>query len=98
MFSDNQNGGISILGVLILGILLVLVLNYFHITIQVTVNNPTPEASHVGQTNQNLWTMYVQKPLEYIWNEIWLPYFWQPFLDALKNFKEGQPTSSQNSP
>jgi len=87
MIPTPNKAGISILGVVILGIILVFALNYYHISIQVVVN----PSSNENQSNQaqNLWTDYIQKPIQTIWNEFLLPYFWNPFLNALKDFKDG---------
>lgn len=92
---SDKKGGISILGVLFLAILVVLALNYFHISITVENPNTRENAGVVGGATESLWTKYFQKPIEYLWNDIWIPYFWQPFIDVITKLRNGESIDMQ---
>lgn len=87
----NKKGGISILGVLVLGIIIVLVLSYFHISIKAIVESPAGQENinYVGGGAKSLWNDYLAKPASYLWNDVWLPVFWRPFISKDLNNKLG---------
>ncbi len=91
---SDKKRGISILGVLLLGIILLLVLSYFDISIRSIVEGPSGKDnfSYAGGVGRNLWNEYFKEPLEYFWKEIWLEIFWHPFVDNMERLRDGKPT------
>ena|ERR1051326_5550861 len=90
----KNNAGISILGLLILAVIVVLVLGYFHISIKAVVENPTSQdnINYVGGGARSLWLTYLEAPFTYFWNEIVIKIFWKSFINNMERIRDGQPT------
>ena len=100
MFSNEKNG-ISILGILFLGIIIILILSYFNISIRVVVESPTGQDNihYVEGASKSLWTTYLKEPLTYLWKEICIPLFWEPFISNMHKLRKGEPTDFEiNAP
>ena len=82
-FKNKQNG-ISILGVLVFGIILILILSYFNI--KSVAESPTGQENinYIKEGTKDFWVTYLAKPASYMWNEVWLPIVWNPLLSNLK--------------
>ena len=99
-FRDNR--GISILGILVIGFLILLVLGYFDISVRTVVESPTTQDNleYVGGASKSLWDAYLREPARYLWNDIWLELFWRPFVSNMQKLRDGEPsefdTASQN--
>ncbi len=97
MYSSNKNGGISIVGLILLAVILILTLNYFHLKLNVSIDSTDASNSANSQRGvlSDIWTKYLEQPVSHLWNDIILKYFWQPFIDGIK---EGGPVGGyQNS-
>ena len=98
----NHKGGISILGLIVLIIGVILLINYFHIHIKVTSENPAGEQTITQSETkiQIFWNTYIEIPISYAWNDLWLP-VWRPFIANLShtmdNLRESSKTSSKAS-
>lgn len=91
--------GISILGVLILGVVIILVLSYFNISIKSVVESPAgvENVNYVGGGARNLWTTYFAEPASYLWNDVWINIFWKGFINNMERIRDGQPTDFDNA-
>lgn len=91
---SQKNGGISILGILFLGVLLILVLSYFHISLRVVVEDPVTQDNfnYVGGASRSLWDRYLKGPASYLWNDVFIDIFWQSFINNMERIRDGQPT------
>ncbi|MBY0376738.1 hypothetical protein K2P96_02075 [Patescibacteria group bacterium] len=100
MYSSSKTGGISILGLLVLGFILIVVLSHFNISIKEEVQNPTTQdnLNYVGGATTTFWGKYIAGPVNYIWNKIFIPYIWNPFADAMNSLRTGQNSEMQNIP
>lgn len=67
---NNKDGETSIFGVLFLGVIIVLVLSYFHISIKTIVESPDTKNnfSYVIVNGKNIWDGYLKKPALYLWD------------------------------
>jgi hypothetical protein len=94
-----KKGGISILGILFLGIILILVLSYFNISIQAVVEKPSTQnnVKYVTGSTESLWNEYLKKPLTDFYNDIWVKFFWASFVSNMERIRNGQPTDFQKS-
>jgi hypothetical protein len=94
MKNFNKKGGISILGLLVLAVVILLVLSYFHISIRGVVDSPTGQdnINYVSGTTTNLWDEYLQKPASYFWNDIWVNIFWKTFVENMQDIRDKNPT------
>jgi len=86
--------GISILGILILGFILILVLSYFNIRIKNVVESPVGQENieYVTGTSKSFWQKYLKDPASYLWNDVWIDIFWQGFINNMERIRDGKPT------
>ena len=89
-----QNRGISILGFLILGFILILVLSYFNVSIRGVVESPTGQdnINYVQDTSKGFWDRYLKDPADYLWNDIFINLMWNSFVSNLERIRDGEPT------
>lgn len=82
----NKKGGISIIGIIIFAVLIILALNYFHISIKAVVSSPSGSynINYGGGGSTNLWDAYLAQPIAHLWNDVALP-FLKPLLTNLIN-------------
>ncbi len=95
----SKKNGISIIGILFLGVIIILVLSYFKISVRSVVESPTGQdnISYVGGGTVNLWDTYLSKPASYLWNDVFINIFWKSFINNMERIRDGQPTDYQNS-
>jgi hypothetical protein len=86
----NTNSGLSILGIIFLGIIIILVLSYFKINIKGVVESPEAQDNleYVGGGTVSLWDKYLKEPASYLWNDIWVKLFWRPFVDNMLKLRD----------
>ncbi|MBU0612267.1 hypothetical protein KKA39_00865 [Patescibacteria group bacterium] len=99
MKSIYKKGGISILGALLLGLVLIIVLSYFNVSIKAIVESPKAKDnfSYIGSTGRSLWNDYLKKPFSNVLNSDTVQYFWKSFLKNMQNIHDGKPTDFQKS-
>jgi hypothetical protein len=92
-------GGISLIGVLILGFILILVLSYYKISIKSVVESPEAKSNiqYVGGKSRNVWDDYLKKPADYIWNKVFIDLFWKSFVNNMERIRDGKPTELEQS-
>jgi hypothetical protein len=90
----KTNSGLSILGFVFLGLIIILVLSYFKISVRTVVESPEAQdnLNYVGGGTVSLWEKYFKGPATYLWNDIWLELFWRPFVDNMKKLSNGEPS------
>lgn len=96
---NNKKRGISIIGILLLGFVLILVLSYFKINIKSVVESPEAQENinYVGGGTRNLWNDYLKKPVSYLWNDIFIDIFWKSFVNNMERIRDGKPTDYELS-
>lgn len=96
---NKQKGGISILGIIFLGLILILILSYFNISVRSVVESPTGQdnLNYVGGGTRNLWNDYLKKPADYLWNDIFVNIFWKSFISNMERIRDGKPTDYENA-
>lgn len=95
----NTRRGISILGILILGALLILVLSYFDIRLKGVVESPTSQENfgYVKGEATSIWDKYLKRPASYLWNDVWVNIFWRGFIENMERIRDGKSTDIQNN-
>lgn len=90
----NKKGGISILGLLILGIIAVLILSYYKISIKAVVESPTGQSNinYVTDNTKTFWDKYLKDPATYLWNDVFIKIFWASFINNMERIRDGKPT------
>ena len=86
--------GISILGAVILFVIILVILGYFDISVKSVVEKPETQENlnYVRGGVMGIWDKYLAKPASYLWNDVWLPYFWRPFIDNMGRIRDKMPT------
>jgi len=90
----KKNNGISIVGILVLGAILLLVLGYFKISVREVVESPESQENieYVKESTKSFWDKYLKDPARYLWNDIWVELFWRPFVENMQKLRDGMPT------
>lgn len=72
MINFKNKGGISILGVILLGIMLILVLSYFGLDIKSLVESPKTQdnLNYVGGVLEDIWEKVLKKPVLWVWENV----------------------------
>lgn len=99
MKSFKKNNGLSIVGMLILGFILILVLSYFKISVKSVVESPTGQENinYVGGASRSVWDDYLKKPADYLWNEVFVKIFWKSFLNNMERIRDGKTTDYEDA-
>jgi hypothetical protein len=94
MKNFDKNRGISILGILIVAVIVILALSYYHISIKSVVESPTGQdnINYVSGTTESFWNTYLEKPASYLWNDVWVNIFWKSFINNMERIRDGQAT------
>jgi hypothetical protein len=101
MINFHNEQGISILGIFFLGVLVILALSFYHISIQSVAESPEAQGNfnYVAHVAQSLWHDYFERSATFIWREIWVKIFWNSFVNNMERLRDGKPTDIQtNSP
>ncbi len=94
-----KKGGISILGILVLGVIAVLILSYYKISIKQVVESPTGQENitYVKDNSKTVWDTYLKDPMTYLWKDVFVKIFWASFINNMERIRDGQSTDYQNS-
>ncbi len=95
----RENKGISIVGILLLGVILILVLSYFKVSVKSVVESPEAQDNihYVGGGTISLWDKYLKEPASYLWNDIFINIFWKSFINNMERIRDGKPTDYELS-
>lgn len=95
----NKKSGLSLIGIVILGFILILVLGFFKINIKSVVESPDSQSNinYVKGTSQTIYQAYLEKPLTYLWKDIFIDIFWTSFIVNMKKIRDGQPTDFEQA-
>lgn len=90
----NNQKGISWLGIIIVGFILILVLSYFKISIRSVVESPEGQdnLNYVQETSQSVWDKYLKNPATYLWNDVFVDIFWKSFINNMERIRDGKPS------
>ncbi|MFH1608713.1 MAG: hypothetical protein ABH951_01690 [Patescibacteria group bacterium] len=97
--NNKKRGGISLIGILILGFILILVLSYFRISIRSVVESPEAQdnINYVSSQSRNVWDDYLKKPANYVWEKVFKDLLWASFVNNMERIRDGQPTEMEES-
>lgn len=96
---DNKNKGISILGLLFFGVILILTLSYFNISIRGVVESPAGQdnINYIKGESRTIWERYLKDPAHYLWQDVWVNIFWKSFISNMERLRDGEPTDIENA-
>lgn len=46
---------------------------------------------------KHVWNTYLVRPASYLWNDVWVDLFWEPFIDAMQKIKVGESPALMDS-
>ncbi|MCL5782142.1 MAG: hypothetical protein M1459_02170 [Patescibacteria group bacterium] len=89
--SNTRRGGILKTVLIIVAILIIL--GYFGFNLRTIVASPTVHDNlvYVWELIKTGWNDYLKAPFNYLWNNFWMPYIWNPFIDTLIRMQGGGP-------
>jgi hypothetical protein len=92
--NTNNKKGMSILGMLILGFVLILVLSYFKISIKSVVESPEGQGNitYVAEGSKTVWDKYLKDPATYLWKDVFVKIFWASFINNMERIRDGKAT------
>jgi len=98
-YLNNRKGGISILGILLLGVILIIFLSYFNISLKAVVESPNVKDNfnYIGSSGRSLWNDYLAKPFSNVLNSTVVRGFWDSFIKNMQYIHDGEPTDFQRS-
>ena len=91
-------GGLSIIGMIILGIIIILVLSYFKISIKKVVESPTGQENitYVKENSKTFWEKHLKDPANYLWSDIFVKIFWASFINNMERIRDGKSTDYED--
>ncbi len=88
----KNNGLIKLILLVILGIA---VLSYLGFDLRGFVSSDIVQNNFgfVFDFLKNVWTNYLARPFNYLWNDVFLNLIWNSFIENLERFKAGEPST-----
>ena len=82
--TQHQKGFIKTIIVIVIALLII---SYFGLNLRDLADAPTTQDNfhYVLQLVSDLWTNYLEKPVTYLWKEVFIDLIWNPAIEALKN-------------
>ena len=90
----DDKAGVSILGILLLAVIIILVLGYYHISLRAVVETSENQDNiqYVQGGSRSVWNDYLKEPFSYLWQDVWVNIFWKGFILNMERIRDGQPT------
>lgn len=93
MYTSNgsQGGFLKLIIIIVIGLI---VLGYFGFDLQKIIDSPTvsKNLTYTKDLVVGAYQKYLAKPIEYLWNKIFLNLLWSGFVDNLERIKNGEPS------
>lgn len=89
----NKEGGLSLIGIAVLVVIAIIVISYFGIDVQSEVEAPQTQSnlSYVWNGVVHFWDRYLEGPILYFWNNIFIALLWNGFVHNMLQLGNGQP-------
>ena len=87
----------GIVKTIILIVIALLILSYYGFDLRKTVESPTTQSNFSYATNfvVSIWHSYLEKPVMYLWNDIFLKLIWSSAVKNLENISNDKPMELQ---
>ncbi len=96
----NEKGFINVIGVIVLMAITMLTLSFFHFDLRTeTKSNATLKSNttYVAEIVTSVWTGYLERPVTYFWNNIFIDLLWNSFVSNMSRVRDGKATDFENS-
>ena len=82
-----------------MGVIIILVISYYHISIQSVVESPDAKGnfSYVADASRSVWNDYLKRPASYLWNDVFVDIFWKSFINSMERIRDGKPSELNNN-
>lgn len=99
IYFKNKNRGMSILGFLVMGFIIILILSYLNVSIKGIIESPTGQenVNYIKDETKSVWVTYLKEPAEYLWNDILVNIFWKSFILNMERIRDGIPTDFEKA-
>lgn len=99
IYFKNKNSGMSILGFLVMGFIIILILSYLNVSIKGIIESPTGQenVNYIKDETKSVWVTYLKEPAEYLWNDILVNIFWKSFILNMERIRDGNPTDFEKA-
>jgi hypothetical protein len=89
--SVRKTGFIKLIIIIVIGLI---VLGYFGFDIQKIIDSPTvsKNLTYTKDLVVGVYQKYLAKPIDYLWNKIFLNLLWGSFVDNMERMKNGEPS------
>ena len=86
----EHNGFIKLI---VLFVILILIISYFGIDLRAIVESPETQGNlgYVWGLVVTVWHGYLERPILYFWNNIFVDLLWESFVSNLERIKDGAP-------
>ena len=98
---NRQPRNKGFLKIILIVMIAIFVLGYFNIDLKKEVEKPINQqnAAYVQDVSETVWTKYLEKPVKYFWNNIFINLLWKTFVSNFERMRDGKPTDFElNAP
>ncbi len=90
-YSVRKAGFIKLIIIIVIGLI---VLGFFGFDIQKIIDSPTvsKNLTYAKDLVVGIYQKYLERPITYLWNKIFLDLLWTGFVDNLGRIKNGEPS------
>ncbi|TAK58101.1 hypothetical protein EPO17_00315 [Patescibacteria group bacterium] len=87
----RKSGFIKLIIIIVIGLI---VLGYFGFDIQKIIDSPTvsKNLTYTKDLVVGVYQKYLARPLEYLWNKIFLNVLWAGFVNNMERIRDGEPS------
>jgi hypothetical protein len=84
---------------IILGLILIIILSFFGFDLRSIVEAPLTQNNlhYVTDGIANVWHKYLERPITYLWRNIFLNVLWGSFMNNLNRINSGAPTQLEEA-
>ncbi|MDO8575594.1 MAG: hypothetical protein Q7R78_02745 [bacterium] len=83
---NNRNRGAGLLKTILIVVVIIIVLSYIGFDIRSAIESDQSKKNfgYVKAVTVTIWERYLERPVVYLYNDIFIPYIWNPAIDNLK--------------
>jgi hypothetical protein len=98
---NRTNQGMSLLQTILLIAVIVIILSYIGFDLKGAIESDQSKKNfgYLKAATVTIWERYLERPVTYAYDEIFIPWFWEPTVNNLKKLRNGESTDiPENGP